>query len=124
MKFLADMGISPTTVDFLHRHGHQATHLQQQGLQRLKDFQILEKARKEGYILLTNDLDFGDLLAAGGSILPSVVIFRLRNMRPENVNHCLQKIISQFPGSLENGSVITATEGRIRVRDLPLDAGK
>lgn len=75
MKFLADMGISPKAVDFLVRLGHQASHLQQQGLHRLKDSEILEKARQEGCILLTHDLDFGDLLAANGADLPSVVIF-------------------------------------------------
>jgi predicted nuclease of predicted toxin-antitoxin system len=120
MNFLADMGISPKIVDFLQHLGHTAVHLQQQGLHRLKDPQILEKARDEGYILLTHDLDFGDLLAASGADLPSVVIFRLRNMRPEHVNRYLLKIISQYPEALEDGAIITVTEGRIRTRNLPL----
>ena len=120
MKFLADMGISPRIVDFLQQLGHQAVHLQQQGLHKLKDLQILEKARKEERILLTHDLDFGDLLAASGAGLPSVVIFRLRNMRPEHANRYLLKIISQYSEALEKGVIITVTEGRIRMRDLPL----
>ncbi len=121
MKFLADMGISPKIVDFLQQLGHRAVHLQQDGLHQLKDWQILEKACKEGCILLTHDLDFGDLLAASGADLPSVVIFRLRNMRPEHVNRHLLKIISQYPENLENGAIITVTEGRIRMRHLPLE---
>ena len=120
VNFLADMGISPRTVDFLQHFGHKAVHLQQQSLHRLKDPQILEKAREGGWILLTHDLDFGDLLAASGADLPSVVIFRLRNMRPERVNHYLLRIISQYQEALENGAIITVTEGRIRMRNLPL----
>jgi len=120
MRFLADMGISPKVVEFLQHLGHQAVHLQQQGLHRLKDSEILEKAIKEGCIVLTHDLDFGDLLAASGADLPSVVIFRLRNMRPDNVNRYLLKIISQYPEALEHGAIITVTEGLIRMRDLPL----
>lgn len=120
MRFLADMGISPKIVDFLQHLGHQAVHLQQQGQHRLKDSEILEKARKEGCIVLTHDLDFGDLLAASGVDLPSVVVFRLRNMRPENVNRYVLKIISQYSEALEHGAIITVTEGRIRMRDLPL----
>lgn len=60
MKFLADMGISPNIVGFLEQLRHGALHLQQQGLHRLKDWQILEKVRKEGYILLTHtaNVDF------------------------------------------------------------------
>ena len=64
MKFLADMGISPKTVSFLQNLGYQAAHLHQEGLDRLSDSEILEKARLNGSILLTHDLDFGDLLAA------------------------------------------------------------
>jgi len=124
MNFLADMGISPRIVDFLQHLRHTAVHLQQQGLHRLKDPQILEKAREEGFILLTHDLDFGDLLAATGADLPSVVIFRLRNMRPEHVNRYLLKIISQYPEALEDGAIITVTEGRIRMRNLPLGTGR
>ena len=124
MRFLADMGISPKVVDVLERLGHQAAHLQQQGLHRLKDSAILEKARKEGCILLTHDLDFGDLLAASGADLPSVIIFRLRNMRPERVDLHLLTIISQHLKALEDGVIITVTEGRVRVRSLPLETGE
>jgi predicted nuclease of predicted toxin-antitoxin system len=120
MKFLADMGISPTVIDFLQRLGHPATHLHQQDLDRLVDSEILQKARKEGRILLTHDLDFGDLLAASGADLPSVIIFRLRNMRPENVSHHLLKVISAHAEVLESGAIITITEGRARIRGLPL----
>jgi predicted nuclease of predicted toxin-antitoxin system len=124
MKFLLDMGVSPSAVDFFQRLGHQATHLQQQGLHRLSDSEILEKAREEGCILLTHDLDFGDLLAASGASLPSVVIFRLRNMRPEQVNRHLLKILSQYPEALERGAIVTVTEGRARIRRLPLETGE
>ncbi len=124
MKLLLDMGVSPSAVGFLPRLGHQATHLQQQGLHRLSDSAILEKARAEGCILLTHDLDFGDLLAASGANLPSVVIFRLRNMRPEQVNRHLLMILSQYPEAIEHGAIITVSEGRARIRRLPLETGE
>jgi predicted nuclease of predicted toxin-antitoxin system len=36
------------------------------------------------------DIDFGDLMAASSGICPSVIIFRLENERPENVNRKLR----------------------------------
>jgi predicted nuclease of predicted toxin-antitoxin system len=120
MKFLADMGISPKTVSFLRDFGHQAVHLQQEGLGRLSDSEILQKARREGSIVLTHDLDFGDLLAASAAQLPTVIIFRLRNMRPERVNIYLQNIITQYSSILEHGAVTTVSEGGVRIRRLPL----
>jgi predicted nuclease of predicted toxin-antitoxin system len=122
MKFLADMGISPSTVAFLQGLGHDALHLHDQDLGRLQDPAILEKARAESRVLLTHDLDFGELIAASGARLPSIIVFRLRNMRPEQVNRYLHAIITQHEASLVQGAIISVTEGQIRVRLLPLGA--
>jgi predicted nuclease of predicted toxin-antitoxin system len=75
MRFLADMGISPNTVAMLRGLGYDALHLHEQGLDRLQDPLILQKARDEGRILLTHDLDFGELIAASGARLPTIVVF-------------------------------------------------
>jgi len=83
MKFLGDMGISPMTVRYLETLGYDAVHLLDEGLNRLPDSEILEKGQVESRIVLAHDLGFGDLLAASGDRLPSVVIFRLQNMKPE-----------------------------------------
>jgi len=103
MKFLADMGISPRVVTALRERGHEAIHLQDQGLGRLPDSEILAKARTEGRVLLTHDLDFGELLAASGGELPSVIIFRLRDMRADNVNFHLFSILDKQSAALEKG---------------------
>ncbi len=50
----------------------------------MADSQILAKAHAEGFVVLAHDLDFTDLMAAGGAFSPSVIIFRLHNMRPES----------------------------------------
>jgi len=89
MKFLADMGISPRSVAFLRDLGVEAVHLHELGLDRLPDAEIVKKARHEGYVVLTHDLDFGELLALSGAEVPSVVIFRLQNMRPHNERQSL-----------------------------------
>lgn len=81
--------------------------------------------RKRGSVpncpLLTHDLDFVDLLAASGDKLPSVVIFRLQNMHPENVNRHFLKIVSQYGQTLEKGAILVVTEAQVRARSLPLD---
>ena len=120
MRFLADMGISPKTMAFLQSLGQDAVHLHDQGLDRLEDPAILAKAQEEDRILLTHDLDFGELIAVSGARLPSIVVFRLRNMRPEMVSRYLQGIIDQHGESLEKGAIISVTEGQVRVRLLPL----
>lgn len=122
MKFLADMGISPRTAAFLRGLGHDAVHLYDEDLGRLSDPAILRKARAEGRVLLTHDLDFGELMAASGAELPSVVIFRLRDMRPEQVNAYLGKVVTEHQQALERGVIASVSEGQIRLRSLPVEA--
>lgn len=120
MKFLGDMGISVATVVFLRNQGYDAVHLREQGLQRMPDPDILLKARDEARVVLAHDLDFGDLLAASGDALPSVIIFRLQDMRPANVNRHLSAVLKERSDELQQGAIISVTEGRIRFRLLPI----
>ena len=120
MRLLADMGISPQTVEYLREMGYEAVHLRDEGLQTLEDPKILEKARDEDRILLAHDLDFSDLMAASGERLPSVIIFRLQSMKPDNVNRHLVAIIESVGDNLMEGVIISVNEKRIRVRKLPI----
>ena len=124
MRFPADMGISPKTVDFLNALQHDATHVHDQELDSAPDSVILKKAREERRILLTHDLDFGELLAASGTVSPSVIIFRLRNMHPNRVNTSLDSIINKHAALLEQGVIVSVDEGQIRVRLLPVGSEK
>jgi hypothetical protein len=44
MRFLADAGVSPKTVEFLKQLGHEAVHVRTLGLQRAGDPQLVERA--------------------------------------------------------------------------------
>lgn len=120
MKFLADVGISPRSAAFLRSLGHDAVHLHDEGLDRLSDAGILSKARAEGRIVLTRDLDFGELVAASRAQLPSVVTFRLQNMAADHVNRYLEIIVANYQERLAAGAMISVTERQIRVRSLPI----
>jgi predicted nuclease of predicted toxin-antitoxin system len=120
MKFLADMGISPRTVEKLRREGYDAVHLVEEGLEKLEDREILAKARNEGRIILTVDLDFGYLLAVSGAVLPSVVLFRLGNESREVIEEYLDDVLSQFSEELGAGAIISVKDDGFRVRALPI----
>lgn len=120
MKFLLDMGISPSVGGWLKATGHQAKHLADENLDRLSDPEILEKARAEDRVLLTHDLDFADLLAAGGESLPSVVILRLRNMKAKHQISSIDHVVERYAETLRTGVIITVSEGLVRSRVLPL----
>ena len=120
MRFLADMGIAQSTINWLKSNGYDSIHLRERGLQRISDTEIVKIAKKEKRIILTCDLDFGDLMAASQDICPSVIIFRLDNEKPKNVNKRLAQILKESSHALEKGAIISVDELRHRVRLLPI----
>ena len=118
------MGVSLSTVHALRSDGHDAVHLQDEGLIRLADADILEKARGEQRVVLTFDLDFGDLLSTGAASFPSVIIFRLHDETPVSVTAHLRHVLLQHHRELDNGAIIIVEDARQRVRRLPLEAEK
>lgn len=120
LKFLADMGISYSTVEWLREQGYDTKHLRDEGLQKLSDDKIIIKAKDEGRIILACDLDFGDLMAASKDIFPSIIIFRLHNLTSRSINHQIEKILPDISTELIKGSVIIVEENRYRIRKLPI----
>ncbi len=114
------MPMSAKIVDWLRETGHDAVHLHDEGLDRLSDEKILEKTRREQRVVLTHDLDFGDLMALSQREGPSVIIFRLQDMRPITVQIYLVEILNHHSDVLEQGIVASVSERRIRVRHLPI----
>jgi predicted nuclease of predicted toxin-antitoxin system len=120
MRFLGDMGIAGSTMNWLKSRGHEAKHLRDEGLQRLPDDEIFAKAERENRIILTFDLGFGDIAAAAGSALPSIVIFRLQDQKPANVNQRLEVVLREAAADLSQGAIISVDEIRYRIRRLPI----
>src|SRR6266581_2046736 len=120
MRFLADMGVSQRVVTWLQEQGHEATHLRDEGLQKLENGDIFTKAFRESRIILTWDLDFTEILALSKTGTVSAVVFRLMNTRSDHVIKRLERVLSESAQDLEEGAIISVEEGRHRVRLLPL----
>jgi predicted nuclease of predicted toxin-antitoxin system len=106
-------GVSITTVQALRAAAHDAMHLREEGLIRLPDPDIVAKAAQEQRVVLTFDLDFGDILAVARTETPSVIIFRLRNQTPAAVNPRLFRVISECESELA-----LARSSSLRTRDI------
>lgn len=109
-----------TVVQSLRESGYDASHLREEGLQRLPDPEIVEKARQEDRTLLTFDLDFGELRVASTEALPSVIIFRLQRTTPVFVVARLLEVLAECFLELETGAIVTVEDARYRLRRLPL----
>jgi predicted nuclease of predicted toxin-antitoxin system len=111
LRFLADLNISPQTVTALQQRGWQITRSSEWLPTTAPDDEILEFARREGYIVVTQDLDFSALLALSGHDQPSLVTLRLSTSEPEFVT--LEK-------SLPYSCAMTIEDSVVRLRKLPI----
>jgi len=62
VRFLLDECADFPLADFLGELGHDVTTLMQDYTRAIEDVDVLAIARLEGRIVITNDLDFGDLV--------------------------------------------------------------
>ena len=114
------MGVSQKIVSQLRALGHDAVHLREQGLQQAPDADIFAKAGAEKRILLTFDLDFGEILALSKDRTTSVVLFRVQDTRTLQVWQRLQQALSTGHAELDSGAIVVVEDQRIRIRRLPI----
>jgi predicted nuclease of predicted toxin-antitoxin system len=120
MRFLANMCISPKTVEFLRSLGCEVDRASVLGLSRSKDREIIDYAAVNSMVLITMDLDVGRIIALLGRRKPSVILLRLRKPTVENINKKLSYTLHKTMDKLERGIIVVVEEQRIRVRELPL----
>jgi predicted nuclease of predicted toxin-antitoxin system len=114
------MNLSPSWVPVLERNGFPAVHWSAVGEGSAPDPVVLSWARDNGYILFTNDLDFGAILAFTRAVGPSVIQARTHDVTPDHLGEIVLATLRMHQDILSRGALITIDEVRLRVRILPL----
>jgi predicted nuclease of predicted toxin-antitoxin system len=81
---------------------------------------IFDWAKSHGYIVFTNDLDFGAILAATNAAGPSVIQLRVQDVLPASLAPRLIAVLRQFEVELLEGALISVDERRSKARILPI----
>ena len=107
-------------TSWLNSHGHEAIHLRDQGLQRLPNGAIFDKGIAESRVIVTFDLDFGEIVALSKGRKTGVVLFRLRNTRVSFVIQRLSEVIAECSDALARGAVVIVEETQRISIDIPV----
>lgn len=85
VHFLIDENISPETVAALQSSGYQASSLTAYVPLGSSDIEIAQAASETDAIIVTQDLDFGEMCFNAGAVSTGVIVLRLRIQTVENV---------------------------------------
>ena len=120
MNYLLNMNVPRSLGEKLEDEGHQCRHVGDIGLGQADDVEIVAEARDKQSVIITHDLDYGDLLAFSGATSPSVIIFRVRNAHPQHLFDRLQQNWRDIDQALKDGSIVLIEDSAIRIRRLPV----
>jgi predicted nuclease of predicted toxin-antitoxin system len=120
MRLLLDESISHRITQPLRATGHDVVHVAELSMLGANDVAVLERAVAERRTLVTADTDFGTLLALSGATQPGVIQFRRESHRPEQQLQFLVAESGQLEEPCKHGCVVTVTDGRLRLRSLPI----
>lgn len=84
VKLLFDQNLSPRLVRRLADLHPGSTHVFSLGIDRASDDEVWERAREDGYTIVTKDSDFGDLSVLRG-FPPKVIWVRLGNCSTQEI---------------------------------------
>ena len=116
LEFLLNANLSPETASFLRELGFDVKCLLEENLSAIPDEEVIEIAKKEDRVIVTFDLDFGQIYHFREKQKVGIVVLRLEDQTVESVNSVLQSFFANFKGQEDKiqKSLIIVEKGRYR----------
>jgi len=112
MRFLVDECTGPVVAQWLRAHQHEVFSVYDQA-RGAADEEIIRKAFDEGWILVTNDKDFGELIYRERRPHKGVILLRLEDERTPNKIEVIRNLLQSHGERLGNQFVVV-TEQQVR----------
>ena len=93
MKFIVDECVGPFVANWLKQNGYDVISIHDD-LPGIDDELIIDKAIKEGRIIITSDKDFGDIVFKDKKDHNGIVLLRLVDERPHNKIAVLKEVLN------------------------------
>jgi predicted nuclease of predicted toxin-antitoxin system len=119
MKLIVDVNLAVRWAKMLSDCGIEAVHWSAIGATNTPDIKIMAYAKKNGYSIFTNDLDFSTILVSTRADGPSVIQIRAEDTRPEAHFDRVINSLNKFSTAIEQGTIITIDPIKTRVHILP-----
>ena len=121
MKFFADENVASETVEFLRQRGWDVVDVYEAGLRGGPDEEIVRYAAKEKRMILTHDLDFGEMHYFRKEPVFGVLVLRIEPQIPTDVNRILGEFLDEVGEDIQGyaDTLIIVEKKRFRIRQQP-----
>lgn len=116
MRFLADENVSRQVVERLRADGHDVIAVGQSG-QGATDKHVVEMAKAEGRLLITEDRDFGELVVRQRLGIAGVMLLELDRLTNNAEANRVGDVVSIHADKLV-GNLVVIEPARLRLRRL------
>jgi predicted nuclease of predicted toxin-antitoxin system len=120
-KFIADIHISPLTVQELQKKGYDIFRVTEKLPATSSDKEIIHLAHQERAVIITQDLDFSAIVAQSGLNSPSVISLRVANAKPVIITRILISVLPLIETELCEGAIVSIDEKEYRIKKLPVE---
>jgi len=120
VKILVDMNLSPEWISHLTRPGWTIRRWNEVGKPNAEDPDIAVWAAQNGFAVLTQDLDFSDILFMTQAAAPSVILLRTNNEHSSEFRAHVLRCLVEMEKQLHSPSLLVIDRHHARWRPLPI----
>jgi predicted nuclease of predicted toxin-antitoxin system len=119
MRFLLDINLPPAMTDWLRAEGTMPSALVKLASLVLPDQRVFARAAEDGRIVVTFNLDFGEIVALRGASGARVALLPPRLVRQSRLRERLEVAIAEAAEALQAGAIVVVEDTCIRLRRMP-----
>lgn len=112
MHFIVDESTGPTVARWLLEQKHEVFSVYEEA-RGMEDDDIIQKAFAEGWILITNDKDFGEKVYRERCPHKGVILLRLEDERAASKIKTIRRLLERYSKQLADNFIVV-TETRVR----------
>ena len=117
MRFLLDENIPFSVLDIITNSGFEAEHVRNIGMQGSGDKQVAEYAKKQKAVLITKDLEFGNLLIYPKNSHYGLLILKLPyTFSAKQISKVLKEFLTKIDIKELVNSITILEIGKYRIR--------
>ncbi|NPA91871.1 MAG: hypothetical protein GXO55_10590 [Chloroflexi bacterium] len=110
MRFLVDECTGPTVARWLREQGYTVFSVYEEA-RGITDEEVIQKAHDEGWILITNDKDFGEKVYRERRPHNGVILLRLEDERSSNKIRVLKQLLEKYGTRIVGRFVVVSERG-------------